>query len=936
MTILSALYTLTIKPLELIFEVVFSAAYQSFQKLAALLLDVDFPVSGLSIIVLSLAVNFLVLPLYRRADAMQEEERNTEARLDKWVKHIKATFTGDERTMMLQTYYRQNNYSPTHVLKGAVSLFLEIPFFIAAYNFLSHLTLLYGSGFGPIQSLTEPDGLIRFGGITLNLLPILMTSINVVSTVIFTKGYPRKTRLQLYAMAAFFLVFLYDSPSGLVLYWTLNNLFSLCKTLCYRYKNSDLVVSFLFLLLGVATCGISFYLIGTHRKKRGIFFLFIGAILIGQFFRRLAFKRGKRKPFVFKRKPSPKLFFLAVVFLALLTGVLIPSAVIRSSPQEFMNLNNFVHPLWYLVNSFLLAAGVFVLWTGVFYALSDDSAKLFFELGAWVLCGVGLTDYLFFGKRMGLLTANLTYVDAFKVGNMDLLVNLVLVGCAALLFAFLYQKCPQSVTRALAATVAAVVCMSAVNARGITQSVAEVDLNSRSETAPNFTLSRTGKNVVVIMIDRGMGLYVPYLFNEDPQLEKQFAGFTYYSNTLSFGGFTNFAVPALFGGYEYTPVEMNKRKDELLVDKHNEALKVMPVLFANEGYDVSVLDPSYANYQWIPDLSVFDDCEGVHVYHANGYFAGDDNGESDILVRNRNFFCYSIMKIAPRFLQTALYNEGNYNSCSQQSSYQRLFTTSLAEGEYSDFTNAYYVMKNLPTMTSIADCEQGSFVMMTNDITHSDCLLQTPDYVPSMRVNNVEYDEAHQDRFTLNGNTLKMRDYVDYAGYHVNMCAMQLLGDWFDYLREQGVYDNTRIIIVSDHGRSSLQLDNFALDDIVYTLDSPGDRVDDAECYFPVLLVKDYNATEFTTSHEFMTNADVPTLATEGIIENPVNPMTGKPINSDEKTAHDQYVTASKDWDVNINNGNVLMPGKWYSVHDDIWDKNNWTVVAKNAVFTGE
>ena len=38
---------------------------------------------------------------------------------------------------LLQTYYRQNNYKPTYVLKGATSLFLEIPFFIAAYAFLS-------------------------------------------------------------------------------------------------------------------------------------------------------------------------------------------------------------------------------------------------------------------------------------------------------------------------------------------------------------------------------------------------------------------------------------------------------------------------------------------------------------------------------------------------------------------------------------------------------------------------------------------------------------------------------------------------------------------------------------------------------------------------------------------------------------------------------
>lgn len=108
--------TLLIKPLQLLFEVVFVMANRVVGD------------PGLAIIALSLAMNFLVLPLYRRADAMQEEERETELRLHKGVAHIKKTFRGDERMMMLQTYYRQNNYKPTYVLKGATSLFLEIPF----------------------------------------------------------------------------------------------------------------------------------------------------------------------------------------------------------------------------------------------------------------------------------------------------------------------------------------------------------------------------------------------------------------------------------------------------------------------------------------------------------------------------------------------------------------------------------------------------------------------------------------------------------------------------------------------------------------------------------------------------------------------------------------------------------------------------------------
>ena len=146
MSFFSILGTLLIRPLRLLFEVIYMMAERLIGN------------PGLSIIVLSLMMNFLVLPLYRRADAMQEEERETELRLHKGVAHIKKTFRGDERMMMLQTYYRQNNYKPTYVLKGATSLFLEIPFFIAAYRFLSGLELIKGVSFGPIADLGAADG----------------------------------------------------------------------------------------------------------------------------------------------------------------------------------------------------------------------------------------------------------------------------------------------------------------------------------------------------------------------------------------------------------------------------------------------------------------------------------------------------------------------------------------------------------------------------------------------------------------------------------------------------------------------------------------------------------------------------------------------------------------------------------------------------------
>ena len=113
MTFLSALYTLIISPLELLFEIIFTIANKIIGN------------EGLSIIFLSLAVNFLVLPLYKRADELQAEERDIQARMAAKIKQIKHTFKGDERFFMLQEYYRINHYKPIYALKSSVSLLLH-------------------------------------------------------------------------------------------------------------------------------------------------------------------------------------------------------------------------------------------------------------------------------------------------------------------------------------------------------------------------------------------------------------------------------------------------------------------------------------------------------------------------------------------------------------------------------------------------------------------------------------------------------------------------------------------------------------------------------------------------------------------------------------------------------------------------------------------
>ncbi|MBQ2065898.1 MAG: sulfatase-like hydrolase/transferase, partial [Clostridiales bacterium] len=440
-----------------------------------------------------------------------------------------------------------------------------------------------------------------------------------------------------------------------------------------------------------------------------------------------------------------------------------------------------------------------------------------------------------------------------------------------------------------------------------------------STEMPEFTLSTEGQNVVVIMLDRAIGPMIPYILAEHPDLEERLDGFTYYSNTISFGAWTNFAAPALYGGYEYTPDKLNARDDELLMDKHDEALKVLPAIFSENGFNSVMINPSYAGYTWYPSLGIFDDMEGVKAYNTLFKYSKIDFGKAyDDEIRH-NLFSYSLYKSAPVLLQSIFYDNGNYNETTLvdiSESSQVITGPSTAYGHNKDFESEYYALLGLESMTIIDNGSSNNFLFFTCKSTHNPALLSEPDYLPADYVDNTMFDQTNMARFTVNGKTMIMLDSFDYAHYQINTASLYALADWLDYLREQGVYDNTKIIVVADHGSGLGGFSDLFLSDLEVGLD--------AEWFTPLFMVKDFGATGFTTSDEFMTNADTPYLALKDVVDDPVNPYTGNPITNEDKYG-DLLLFNSTEWEVDKNNGTTYLPGYWYSVKDDLWNKDNWT-----------
>ncbi|MDR2490313.1 MAG: hypothetical protein LBD20_02810, partial [Spirochaetaceae bacterium] len=98
--------------------------------------------------------------------------------------------------------------------------------------------------------------------------------------------------------------------------------------------------------------------------------------------------------------------------------------------------------------------------------------------------------------------------------------------------------------------------------------------------------------------------------------------------------------------------------------------------------------------------------------------------------------------------------------------------------------------------------------------------------------------------------------------------------------------------------------------------------------YTALLLVKDFDAAGgLTTNDAFMTNADTPLLALSGLINDPVNPWTGKRLESDKENG--VIITTSSLFDVQKHPRYIfdIKKDQWLYVRDNIFDPAMWKAV---------
>ena len=184
-----------------------------------------------SIIVLTILIKLALWPVQNKAT----NEMRKMALLSPKMTEMREKFKDDPQKMNQEVMklYKEYGVNP---FSGCLPLLVQIPIFFGFYSMLGTAIELRNSSFFWVADLSQPDTIGHLLGFPINVLPIVMAGTMVWQMVITPKTGDAMQQRIFYFMPIIFLVFCYNYASGLALYWTTQNLFSIVQLYLTRNK----------------------------------------------------------------------------------------------------------------------------------------------------------------------------------------------------------------------------------------------------------------------------------------------------------------------------------------------------------------------------------------------------------------------------------------------------------------------------------------------------------------------------------------------------------------------------------------------------------------------------------------------------------------------------------------------------------------------------
>jgi len=349
-----------------------------------------------------------------------------------------------------------------------------------------------------------------------------------------------------------------------------------------------------------------------------------------------------------------------------------------------------------------------------------------------------------------------------------------------------------------------------------------------SEDIPSsIHFSKDEPNVIYFVADMFHGWYMKKILENNPELKDVYSGFVWYPNTLSISSITCSSIPPMLGGYSKNIIDLNKDEEHTMAEKITDITEDFFNKIKSQGFNFSSTEMIYSEIdknkfdtflpRWHKDWNKWDGELKIGISKEVAY---------TLLWENAALFS------SPLFINPKIYNKGKW--------LHKIDSTN----ENTNSAKRYNLVRLLPYISN-ANSIKPTFIYFHTMASHH------------------PWDLIDEEGIL----------HSDVSPYENNEWMIKTFAKWIHWMKENDVYDNTKIVFVSDHG---IHWGHFKgeIDKSIPVIENPdlNLNVDDRfnKGMYPVLLVKDYNKNgPISEDWRFMSNADAYSIVFNE--ENPTN-----------------------------------------------------------------
>jgi len=275
------------------------------------------------------------------------------------------------------------------------------------------------------------------------------------------------------------------------------------------------------------------------------------------------------------------------------------------------------------------------------------------------------------------------------------------------------------------------------------------DKPALAELDEEFFNYSTDKNIIIIILDTFGSEFFQDILLQSPDFKKEYPGFVSYTDAISNYPATKGSLPSLLTG-QMIPKDI--KISEYIKNVVGE--KGLPAIFDDKGYEVSVI----SSYTWFRN------------FFPERYMSEPPLDPDDLKQFNSALlFDYSLFRLTPHFLKHWVYDDGNWLLSSLVSTYTHVPNTAPEQAN---------MFLEMMTDKAVKSDKTNRFKLIHVKTPH-------PKFVFNQDCEKIE---------TLRG--VSQGFYMEQQ----SRCALKKLNELLQKYKDMGIYDDSLIVVASDHG----------------------------------------------------------------------------------------------------------------------------------------